>query len=172
MGKLPDIAEKMTGKLSNPQALLDAAKKQKGGSVFGALYSGLSAVEGAATKGRNSLNGVHRFEEKFMDTNLPGGVNSVVGYVGRTATTTASGAIQSLESPLEQGINAVKNAIPNAQTGGMNPSNTTVLVLFSVALLAFGGYTAYTLRNTFNTRKEENNDTPPESTPVRGSSKA
>lgn len=172
LGKLPDIADKITGKLSDPQALLAAAQQQKGGSLSGIVYSGLSGIEGAAGTVRNTADMVHGVEEKFMKTNLPGGVNSVVGYVGRTAATTASGAVQRLEGPLEQGINAVKNAIPNAQTGGMNPSNTTVVVLFSVALLAFGGYTAYTLRNTFNTRKEENDDTPPESAPVRGSSKA
>jgi hypothetical protein len=63
------------------------------------------------------------------------------------------------------------DAAKKSQLGGsfntQMPSSFSTVLLFSVGLLAFGGYTAYTLRKTFNKSKsEEKNDTPPVSRAV------
>lgn len=60
-----------------------------------------------------------------------------------------------------------------AQSGGSNsmPSSVSTLIVFSVALLAFGGYTMYTLR-TITRPSSDDNDTPPKPATVRGPSKA
>lgn len=56
------------------------------------------------------------------------------------------------------------------QAGGalldMAPQMSTGILLFSVAVLAFGGYVAYTLRKTVTTSKEED-DSPPDTRDVR-----
>jgi hypothetical protein len=56
------------------------------------------------------------------------------------------------------------------QAGGalldMAPQMSTGILLFSVGLLAFGGYVAYTLRKTVTTSKEED-DSPPDTRDVR-----
>jgi hypothetical protein len=63
------------------------------------------------------------------------------------------------------------DAAKKSQLGGsfntQMPSSFSTVLLFSVGLLAFCGYTAYSLRETFNKSKsEEKNDTPPESRAV------
>ena len=60
-------------------------------------------------------------------------------------------------------------AAKKSQMGGSleGPTSFSTLLLFSVGLLAFSGYTAYSLRKTFNKSKsEEKNDTPPDSRTV------
>lgn len=60
-------------------------------------------------------------------------------------------------------------AAAKSQSGGGSPSSMSTILVFSVALLAFGGYTLYTLRSI--TRPTLDDDSPPDATTVRRSSR-
>lgn len=47
------------------------------------------------------------------------------------------------------------------------PSDSSMVLLFCVALLAFGGYVVYTVRKTMMSTEDSKDDTPPDSRPVR-----
>ena len=49
------------------------------------------------------------------------------------------------------------------------PSDSSMVLLFCVAMLAFGGYVVYTLRKTMTSTEDSKDDTPPESRSVRKS---
>ena len=98
---------------------------------------------------------------------------AVVGESAKAAEKTASllTKLPDIVEKIETGLSdpAVLMAAAKKQMGGFypvdTPSTSSTILLFSVALLAFGGYTLYTLRKTFIT-KSEKDDTPPESTTV------
>jgi hypothetical protein len=70
-------------------------------------------------------------------------------------------------------------AVPAGQLGGgldlfmkriktnEQPSDSAMVLLFCVALLAFGGYVVYTVRKTMMSTEDSKDDTPPDSRPVR-----
>ena len=70
-------------------------------------------------------------------------------------------------------------AVPIGQVGGgldlfmkgiktnEQPSDSAMVLLFCVALLAFGGYVVYTVRKTMMSTEDSKDDTPPDSRPVR-----
>lgn len=100
---------------------------------------------------------------------------AVVGESAKAAEKTASllTKLPDIVEKIEMGLSdpAVLMAAAKKQAGGFyintldSPSTSSTILLFSVALLAFGGYTLYTLRKTFIS-KSEKDDTPPESTAV------
>lgn len=98
---------------------------------------------------------------------------NVVGLVGKLPTIvekigTGLGDPNVLMAAAKQG-----KSLP--QSGGallsMNPSVSSTALIFGVALLAFSGYVIHTLRNTRRKNTEEN-DTPPDPSTVRRTTKA
>jgi hypothetical protein len=117
------------------------------------------AVDAAKT-GSSILEGVtdKLGDPKVQDAAVKGIIGSLI-----PATLTTSAA-----APAAAGAAAI-------QKGGAyisEPSVSTTVVLFSVALLAFGGYVLFSMRKAadFN-RNERDDDSPPDPDPVRKSSK-
>jgi len=89
-----------------------------------------------------------------------GAVAKGVGDLGRAAS--GASAVVSAASAVQSGV---PSAISKATKGGamiMNtdPSSTTIVVLFGVALLAFSGY-AYSAMRKIRTVRSEKDDSPP-----------
>ena len=84
----------------------------------------------------------------------------------------ASGIIEKVGDKLSD-PNAIMAAAKasSTMTGGFNgdPAFSSTVLLFSVALLAFGGYVAYSLKKTLQKQTIENDDSPPNPATVRGS---
>ena len=104
---------------------------------------------------------IPKFTKSFVDTS-------------EQLTKSGSGTIKKVVEKLPDSDKLIKQAEKAvSQSGGalisMTPSVSTTVILFSVALLAFGGYVAYTLRNTVTKTKEED-DSPPDSGAVRRTS--
>ena len=71
--------------------------------------------------------------------------------------------------------NVLLAAAKQSQTGGYasdSPSSMSILLVFGVALLAFGGYTMYTLRTITRPKPYDVDDTPPDPATIRSTSKA
>jgi hypothetical protein len=175
---LPNIGKKISEKIGDPNVLIQEAKesashRQSGGSLFGMGYDQLNGIEKTADSIRNQANSLHNFEGNMRDKKIPIIIDGIVGSTGKSIINTASTTLETAGNTVNSGLNSIENMLPNSQQGGalisMTPSVSTTVVLFSVALLAFGGYVAYTLRNNLTKAKEED-DSPPNARPVRRTS--
>jgi hypothetical protein len=104
---------------------------------------------------------IPKFTKSLVDTSA---------VLTKSGTSTINKVVEKLPDS-DKLIKKAEKAI--SQSGGamlsMTPSVSTTVILFSVALLAFGGYVAYTLRNTLTKTKEED-DSPPDTGAVRRTS--
>lgn len=147
---------------------------------------GLGAVSSVAKVADNAVIGAAEETVKGAKDTVTAATGAVTDVVDASSTVISESAkaaekttsllakLPDIAEKITDGLSnpEVLMAAAKAQAGGaiMNPSNTTVIVLFSVALLAFGGYTMYALRKTV--KSEEKDDSPPDAATVRGTSKA
>ena len=113
-----------------------------------------------------------------------GATQSVIGATAGTVTKTAaaSGALLDvvtalpkvlvkLEKSSQQG--GALDLLNSAGSAGSAPSGTSTALLFSVGLLAFGGYVLYMTRKTlYKSRNDRQDDSPPDPGAVRKPSEA
>ena len=152
---------------------------------------GLKVVSGVAKVADTAVVGMAEETVKGAKDTVTATTKAVTDVVGSTAAVVEKSAaaaektaslvtkLPDIAEKIEQSLsdpNVLMAAAKKSQMGGsiisMDPSNTTIVLLFSVALLAFGGYTMYALRKTVITKSEEKDDSPPDARTVRGSSKA
>ena len=62
---------------------------------------------------------------------------------------------------------AKHSEVSSQQGGGTDVSSMSTALVFGVALLAFGGYTMYTLRSMTTSTVDSNDDSPPDPNAVR-----
>ena len=107
-----------------------------------------------------------------------GATQSVIGATAGTITKTAaaSGALLDAAGKLPKILAKVEeatSAMPKQAGGALNlldsaPSGTSTALLFSVAILAFGGYVIYLTRKTlYTSRNDRQDDSPPDPGAVR-----
>jgi hypothetical protein len=153
---------------------------QKGGSLMNALESMGKATGNFARKkggeledlldqGRqraiNTRNSADRFHDTLID--LEDNVENLLqGTADRTAAIVTSGM-----GPAVNGIIDTASVVKKYTGGGSTdaPSGSATVLLFCVAMLAFGGYVLYSLRKTTMSSEDSKDDTPPDSRPVRKS---
>jgi hypothetical protein len=130
-------------------------KAQKGGSY----EEFLNQTRQKAIRIRDASDKLHD-EMVDLSHNIPSLITSTTEHAGDIVVnglnTAVTGALNTLSS-----VN---------QDGGMlntGPSVSTTVVLFSVAMLAVGGYIMYTLRNTISIESDPKDDPPPNPRAVR-----
>jgi len=116
-----------------------------------------------------------------VDNYLPAAAAGIMGKFIPTAPVPGAAtapAMPAAASAMPAAASAMPAAASAMQKGGAffessSPAISSTVLLFSVALLAFGGYVMYSVRkmNDVN-RNERADDTPPDAKPVRGSPKA
>jgi hypothetical protein len=144
-----------------------SAAKETFKAATDAVEVGPKLMHGAvdvAKTGSSILEGV---TDRLEDPNVQNAaVKGILGSLIPASLTTAATAATA----------AAPAAAATFQKGGAyisaEPSVSTTVVLFSVALLAFGGYVLFSMRKAadFN-RNERSDDSPPDAEPVRRSSK-
>lgn len=106
---------------------------------------------------------------------------SVIGATAGTVTKTAaaSGALLDVVTTLPRVLDKIEKASQKGgaldllDSVGSAPSGTSTALLFSVALLAFGGYVLYMTRKTlYTSRNDRQDDSPPDPGAVRKPSQA
>jgi len=174
------IADKATNAAENAAKLAADAAKQKGGNLMNALESMSKATGDFARKkggeledlldqsrqrAINTRNSADRFHDKLID--LEDNVENLLqGTADRTAAIVTSGM-----GPAVNGIIDTASVVKKYTGGGStdSPSGSATVLLFCVAMLAFGGYVLYSLRKTTMSSEDSKDDTPPDSRPVRKS---
>ena len=144
-------------------------------AVSGVVKVADTAVIGVAEEVASGVKDTVHTSTKAV-TDVIDSTATVVGESAKAAEKTASllSTLPSIVEKIETGLSdpAVLMAAAKKQMGGgLNsyPSSTTTILLFSVALLVFGGYTMYTLRNLYINKPDEQNDSPPNAATVRKS---
>jgi hypothetical protein len=189
--KLPQIGEQVSSSI-NPEALMAKAKVavpiQSGGSLMAKLNALPNVPHQKAIIIRNASDKIHDALVNLSE--------QVPNLISTTITETGDIVVKGVESAVNK-VQDVMNVIPEVpaaatneviQTGGgiaaslvaaagvksEGPSVTTGVLLFSVALLAAGGFVMYTLRKALKAKEEiqEKNDTPPNTGDVRGATQA
>jgi hypothetical protein len=172
-------ATKTAGNLVESAA--EAAKKsaeQKGGSLMNTIESMTKAtgdfareksgeLEDLLDQGRERAIKVRNAADRVHNTTIDlkdniGGL--LQGTADRTATLITSGLGPSVDGALKTA------SVVKKYTGGGSsdaPSGSATVLLFCVAMLAFGGYVLYTVRKTMTSSEDSKNDTPPDARPVR-----
>lgn len=142
-------------------------------ATIGVVGAAADAAKGIVTTSGNTVKDVVTTSGSAVKSVVESSAGVASGAA--TAATDTIGLLGKLPAIAEKITTGLSDpavlmaAAKKSQMGGSleGPSSFSVILLFSVGLLAFGGYTAYTLRNTFNkTKSEEKNDTPPESRAV------
>ena len=121
----------------------ESAKDVVKGSL-GAVDSAVQASSGAIKEGQGAIKGFTKLAAK-----VPNIIDKVSNKLSDPSAIAAAATVMK---------------------GGFQGSDISIsssVVLFSVALLAFGGYVLYSLRNHFDTEVEEENDSPPDARAVR-----
>lgn len=161
------------------QSATDAAS-QKGGSLMNALESMSKATGDFARKkggeledlldqsrqrAINTRNSADRFHDKIIDVE-DSIENLLQGTADRTAAIFTSGL-----GPAVNGVIDTASVVKKYTGGGStdSPSGSATVLLFCVAMLAFGGYVLYSLRKTTISSEDSKDDTPPDSRAVRKS---
>jgi len=111
---------------------------------LGAVDSAVQASSGAIKEGQGAIKGFAK-----LATKVPNIIDKVSNKLSDPS------AIAGAATVMKGGFQ------------GSDISISSSVLLFSVALLAFGGYVLYSLRNHFDTEVEEENDSPPDARAVR-----
>jgi hypothetical protein len=174
------IADKATNAAENAAKLAADAAKQKGGNLTNTLESISTATGNFARKkggeledlldqsrqrAINTRNSADRFHDKIID--LEDSIENLLqGTADRTAAIFTSGM-----GPAVNGVIDTASVVKKYTGGGStdSPSGSATVLLFCVAMLAFGGYVLYSLRKTTMSSEDSNDDTPPDSRAVRKS---
>ena len=141
-----------------------SAAKETFKAATDAVEVGPKLMHGAvdvAKTGSSILEGV---TDKLADPKVQdAAVKGIIGSLIPASLTTSAAA---------PAASAAAGAIQKGGAYISEPSVSTTVVLFSVALLAFGGYVLFSMRKAadFN-RNERDDDSPPDPDPVRKSSK-
>jgi hypothetical protein len=197
--KLPQIGQNVAGGIT-PEALLARAKVaapsvpsapvlQTGGSLMAKLDALPNSTHQKAIIIRNASDKIHDALVNLSE--------QVPNLLSTAITETGDIVVKGVESAVNK-VQDVMNVIPetapqpNGQVGGARaagvaaslvaaaglpsegPSVSTSALLFSVALLAAGGFVMYTLRKALKAKNEiqEENDTPPDARDVRRTAQA
>ena len=173
------LADKATNAAENAAKLAaEVAAKQKGGNLTNTLESISTAtgnfarqkageledlLDQSRQRAINTRNAADRFHDKTIDLKDHIG-NLMQGTADRTAALVTSGM-----GPAVNGIIDTASVVKKYTGGGSSdaPSGSTTVLLFCVAMLAFGGYVLYSLRKTTTSSEDSKDDTPPDSRPVR-----
>jgi hypothetical protein len=130
-------------------------KAQKGGSY----EEFLNQTRQKAIRIRDASDKLHD-EMVDLSHSIPTLITSTTEHAGDIVVnglnTAVTGALNTLSSVKQDG-----GALTTA------PSVSTTVVLFSVAMLAVGGYIMYTLRNTISIEPDPKDDSPPNPRAVR-----
>ena len=174
------IADKATNAAENAAKLAADAAKQKGGNLTNTLESISTATGNFARKkggeledlldqsrqrAINTRNSADRFHDKIID--LEDSIENLLqGTADRTAAIFTSGM-----GPAVNGVIDTASVVKKYTGGGStdSPSGSATVLLFCVAMLAFGGYVLYSLRKTTMSSEDSKDDTPPDSRAVRKS---
>ena len=174
------IADKATNAAENAAKLAADAAKQKGGNLTNTLESISTATGNFARKkggeledlldqsrqrAINTRNSADRFHDKIID--LEDSIENLLqGTADRTAAIFTSGM-----GPAVNGVIDTASVVKKYTGGGStdSPSGSATVLLFCVAMLAFGGYVLYSLRKTTISSEDSKDDTPPDSRAVRKS---
>ena len=167
----PGIAEKTLGAVIGvPMAA--AAATADIIKASGAVASSAVAAADASTVGL--VKEAAQDTAKLMST-ATGAMTNVVGATAGTVTKTAeaSGGLLELATKLPTIIEKVAAAGPVHKGGALVAaySPSSAALLFSVALVAFGGYVLYSMRKTLGSgRNDESDDSPPDPRTIRAPS--
>jgi hypothetical protein len=115
---------------------------------------------GSVTK---AVEGISGFADKLAEINP----DAIADKIAEKAVKSQTPTLQTPALPPPAVGGAI---IGGALISKSEPSVSTSVLLFSVALIAFSGYVMYTFRKTYY-KTTEHNDTPPDPSPVRGTSK-
>ena len=127
-------------------------KAQKGGSY----EEFLNQTRQKAIKIRNASDKLHD-EMVDLSQNIPNLITSTTEHAGNIVV-----------NGMNTAVTGALNTLSSVQDGGATaPSISTTVVLFSVAMLAVGGYIMYTLRNTVSLESDSKDDPPPNPRAVR-----
>jgi hypothetical protein len=175
--------------------------EKKEGGIFSKLFWAATEIPLAFMKATRGAINVTQAATVGVVNEATKGVTDVITESTKTATDTiqgvdkvvtsvvdgTSGSVQKLSSVAEkvaglieklpQVADRIESKLSNPAAlvqagGGSDPSASSTLVLFGVALLAFGGYVMYTMKKTLKKGIDREDDSPPESRAVRGTFKA
>ena len=97
-------------------------------------------------------------------------VKSIIGATAGTVTKTAeaSGSLLDVATKLPGIIQKIEQKGGGLRLLESDPSGTSTVLLFGVAVLAFGGYVLYMIRKTiYTSRNDRQDDSPPDPRTVR-----
>lgn len=154
-----------------------------GGVAKGVIEATEGATVGLVKEGVKDATGVIQSGTKTATDIIETSKTATQNVIGATAgtitkTAQASGSILDLVTKVPGILDKVSSAIPAQKGGGVSlidsdPSGTSTALLFSVALLAFGGYVLYLTRKTvYTSRNDGQDDSPPDPRTVRKPSEA
>lgn len=181
---LPKLGENVADKIGNPKALLEQAKvseglPQSGGSLMGYLNALPDVPRQKAILIRNATDKVH---DALVDIN-----QQIPDLLSTTITNTGDILVTGIDSVVDNVTDVLKaiNAGANNQKGGSlhstavaltaaaglakgsEPSVSSTVMIFSVALIAAGGYAYYIVRKGLKAKKDlRSDDSPPDATTV------
>ena len=182
--KIPEtLFEKTTDAVSKvPLSAAQAAStiataygKAAAGVVGAAGQVTKDAVEAADASTVGFVKETAKNAQEVMST-ATGAVTNVVGATAGTVTKTAdaAGGLLEVVAKLPGILEKVGSAGPPKQAGGAmidSASTSSTVLLFSVALVAFGGYVLYSMKKTLGPGiNVESDDPPPNPTTVRKTS--
>jgi hypothetical protein len=143
-------------------------------SAYGKAVAGVVGAAGQVTKDAveaADASTIGLIKEGAKDTQelmgtVTGAVTNVVGATAGTVTKTAeaTGGLLDVVTKLPGILEKVGSAGPPKQTGGAmmdSASTSSTLLLFSVAVAAFGGYVLYTMKKTLGSGINVESDDPP-----------
>ena len=162
--------------------------KASGDLTSGAIKAVDSATVGVLREGGETASDIIKTSGSFATS----AIDSTAGIVRESAgalekTTSLMGKLPQIAEKITTGLSDPKILIEQAkktssvaQSGGAllntlmiannEPSVSSTVLLFSVVMLAIGGYVMYTLRKTL-TKTTENDDSPPEPRAIRSTFK-
>jgi len=154
-----------------------------GGVTKGIIEATEGATVGLVNEGIKDVKDVMSTVTGSASDVITTGDQAAKGVIGATAGTVtqalgATGALLELATKMPAVLDKV-SAAANQKGGALmdmgssGPSGSSTALIFGVALLAFGGYVMYTMRNTMKANRDDrSDDSPPDARPVRAASKA
>ena len=165
-GAATAVAASAANQVAAVAASASEPSKQVGGNLLNYIDRSLNFVRQKAIVIRNGTDKMH---DALLDLSeqVPGAISTVITDSGDIIVTGLDTAVDRISNVLNVVIQKGGGTIAS------EPSVSTTVLLFSVALLAAGGFTLYLLRKGLkSTSKSELDDPPPDPRTVRSTVKA
>jgi hypothetical protein len=185
---MPKLGEKVASEIGDPKMLLEKAKAsealpQSGGSLMGFLNALPDVPRQKAILIRNATDKVH---DALVDINqqIPDLLSTTITDTGDILVTGIDSVVDNVTDVLKAinqkggGKSKVQNAaVALSAAAGLvkatEPAVSSTVLIFSVALIAAGGYAYYIVRKGLKAKKDlRADDSPPDANTVRGIAKA